>query len=458
MNIDRSIKPEPAKEISFALPAIERFTLQSGLNVIFVRKNNLPLLQFYLMIEAGNKFDPQNKKGLANLTAMTIDEGAGNYDALQLSDEFDLIGSHFDINTGNDYTYFSLQTLTEYFDRSLELFCDVLLKPHFKNSAFYREQRKIITRIMQVKDNPEEIADTAFEYLIFGKSNPYSYPIKGYEKTVSNISNDDVKNFYAQYFTPDRSYLVVVGDTNKDELEDKLNRHFIDWKPGKNNITTSTDTSITSNQPGFYYVDKKDAVQSEIRVGHLSQRRDLLDYFPKLILNTILGGQFSSRLNLNLREKHGYTYGASSMFSYYKENAHFFVSTSVGIENTSNALDEIIKELNEIKNGITTVELDFAKSSIIRKFPLQFETYTQIASNLIGMIKYSLPVDYFNKYLDNVKNVSKEDINGITKKNIFPDKLLITVVGDKEKLLKQAGDFNLSKIVEVDLNGEKIEK
>ena len=121
-------------------------------------------------------------------------------------------------------------------------------------------------------------------------------------------------------------------------------------------------------------------------------------------------------------------------------------------------INVIIKELNKIKNGITTAELDFAKSSIIRKFPSQFETYTQIASNLMGMIKYSLPVDYFNKYLDNVKNVSKEDINGITKKNIFPDKLLITVVGDKKKLLKQAGDFNLNKIVEVDLNGEKIEK
>ncbi len=454
MNFDRSIKPEPIEEISFALPGIKHFTLQNGLRIIFVPKHTLPILQLNLMVDAGSKYDPHDKKGLANLTAMTIDEGAGGYDALELSDEFDLLGTHFNAHASNDNIHLSLQSLSEHFDRSLKLFGKVLLKPYFDDSAFHREKRKIITRIMQVKDDPAEIADTAFEHIIFGKINPYSYPSRGYEDTVANISNEDVKKFYTQYFTPERSYGIIVGDIDEAGLKDKLNYYFNTWKPADNKILL--EVSQIKNKAGVYLADKKGSVQSEIRIGHIAPKRDIKDYFPKAILNIILGGQFSSRINLNLREKHGYTYGASSRFSYYKDNAHFSVSTSVGIENTLNAVNEIIKELNEIKNGITSAELDFAKSSIMRQFPSQFETYRQIAANLMGKVMHSLPDDYFNTYLDNVKNVTKQDVDSIAVKNIFPDELVIAIVGDKEKILKQFVDSGLGEIVEVDLKGETL--
>lgn len=307
---------------------------------------------------------------------------------------------------------------------------------------------------MQVKDDPAEIADTAFEHIIFGKINPYSYPSRGYEDTVANISNEDVKKFYTQYFTPERSYGIIVGDIDEAGLKDKLNYYFNTWKPADNKILL--EVSQIKNKAGVYLADKKGSVQSEIRIGHIAPKRDIKDYFPKAILNIILGGQFSSRINLNLREKHGYTYGASSRFSYYKDNAHFSVSTSVGIENTLNAVNEIIKELNEIKNGITSAELDFAKSSIMRQFPSQFETYRQIAANLMGKVMHSLPDDYFNTYLDNVKNVTKQDVDSIAVKNIFPDELVIAIVGDKEKILKQFVDSGLGEIVEVDLKGETL--
>ena len=194
-------------------------------------------------------------------------------------------------------------------------------------------------------------------------------------------------------------------------------------------------------------------VQSEIRVGHLSTKRNEEDYYSRLILNTILGGQFSSRINLNLREKKGYTYGAHSRFNYFKESAYFYVSTSVGIENTANAIAEIFNELNGIQGGVTPDELEFAKSSIIRKFPSNFESNKQIASNLIGMVIHSLPEEYFNNYVVNVKSINIGDVNSAAAKFILPEKSVTVIVGDKAKLTGQLKDFDIE-IIETGINGE----
>ena len=454
MTIDRTIKPSALNDISFSLPEIETFTLENGLKIDFVKKDKLPIIQMNLVTDAGSKLDPADKKGLANLFSMMIDEGAGPYDPLQLSDEFDTLGTNFNVFTTSDSVYLSMQTLKENFDRSLELFGTVITKPHFDDSAFAREQRKILTRLMQVKDDPEEIADSVFEYLLFGKANPYAYRTAGYEESIPKISNDDVKNYYQKFFLPNNAFMIVVGDSTRNELEDKLNKYFGDWKSGV--YTHIAPTDFTENTPQIYIANKANSVQTEIRIGHLSNKRNENDYFPKLLLNSILGGQFTSRINLNLRENKGYTYGASSRFSYYKDNAFFQVNTSVGIENTVNAVNEILKELNGIKKGVTNEELEFAKSSIIRKFPSNFETNKQIASNLTGKIIHSLPDDYFNTYLDNVKKINIDDVNNAAQKYIFPEKLIIVLVGDKEQIKTQLVETKLGSYVETDLKGEII--
>jgi zinc protease len=193
-------------------------------------------------------------------------------------------------------------------------------------------------------------------------------------------------------------------------------------------------------------------VQTEIRTGHLSSKRNEKDFLQKQIINLVLGGQFSSRLNLNLREKHGYTYGVHSRFNYFKEAGYFAVSTSVDIENTANALREIFSEINMIKEGITEEELRFTKSSLTKRFPSNFETYGQIASNISSKIIHNLPDDYFETYIQRVNSVSLEEVNKITVGSIYPDELITVLVGDSKKIIKQISkeEFGETIVIEYD--------
>jgi zinc protease len=446
--IDRSKKPLPENEINFSLPEIQKFSLDNKLEVYFVQKNDLPILQLNMIVNVGSKCDPDLKKGLANLTSMLIDEGAGNYDALELSDEFETLGSHFNIGTTQDNVFLSLQTLKENFQRSLDLFSTVITKPHLNQKDFEREKRKLLIRILQLKDEQDQIADLAFEHLIFKNSNPYSFPLLGDEKNVNNISIDDAKNFYNLHFNPADSALIVVGNSNLDELKENLNLFFAQWKPA--DISTIPINKSLINKTQIYLVHKEGAVQGEIRIGHLSSKRNEEDFYSKTLLNNILGGQFSSRINLNLREDKGYTYGASSRFVYFKDGGYFWVSTSVGSENTGNSVKEIMNELNAIKAGATQKELDFAKSSAIRRFPSNFETNKQIASNIAVKYIFSLPDNYFNNYIQNLKNVDLEEVNQAAVKNIFPEESVIVIVGDKNKITNQLEKLNLGEIKLID--------
>jgi zinc protease len=449
MTFDRQLRPIPSAEVPFSLPKIINFELENGLKVLFVKKDDLPILRFNLIANTGSKLDPKYQKGLANLLAMTIDEGAGEFNALELSDEFETLGTHFGVRGNHDSIFITMQTLEENFERSLELFTKVLAQPLFNEKDFAREQNKILTRIMQLKDEPDEAADIAFHRFVFQNSSPYAYPTIGFEKSVKNISAEDIKNFYAQYFAPNNSSLIVVGSIEENELQKILSKHLNNWKRKNISSIELPENKIGANQ--IYIVDKKSSVQSEIRVGHLSGKRDEKDYFQKFLLNTILGGQFTSRINLNLREKKGYTYGASSAFGYYKDAGYFGVNTSVGIENTANAVQEIIGELERILNGVTKEELEFAKSSIVRKFPSNFETYSQIASNLSAKVIHSLPDNYFNDYIKNINSVPIEEVNKAAAENISPDKLIIVIVGDKEKIKSQFKEINIENFIETNV-------
>ena len=452
--LDRSKKPSPYGEIKFKLPQIERFRLKNDLNVLFVRKENLPVLRFTLIAGSGSKFDPTGKKGLANLFARVLDEGAGDYNAFELSEEMDILGSSFNISCFNDNVHLTLQTLTENLDKSLELFGTIISQPHLDEKSFEREKRKTLTQIQQIQDSPEDIADIAFDRIIFGEENPYAYSSIGSNDDVNNLSQKDVKSFYENNFLPNNSTLIIVGDSTKNELGKKLNKYLSEWKSTKK-ISELKYPSRKENL-SVYLIHKEGSVQTEIRVGHLSSKRDNEKFFAKHLLNLILGGQFSSRINLNLRENKGYTYGAHSRFNYLKEAAQFEVSTSVGSENTGNAIKEILDELKKIKEGITDKELDFARSSLIRRYPGNFETYGQISANLVSLVLHSLPDNYFNTYIDSLSKLNIEDVNKAATGNIFPEKLSVLAVGDKNLILKQLQDLNISNVIELDIWGRNI--
>lgn len=452
--LDRSIKPSPYGEIKFTLPGIERFKLKNDLNILFIKKEDLPVLRFNLIAGSGSKYDPAAKRGLANLFARVLDEGAGNFNAFELSEEIDILGSSFNISCFNDNIHLTLQTLIENLDRSLELFGTVISRPHLDEKSFEREKRKTLTQIQQIQDSPEDIADITFEKIIFGEKNPYAYPSIGYNNDVNNIFQKDIRTFYENNFLPGNSTLIIVGDSTKNELEEKLNKYLSDWHSPKQ--ISEPKFPLKEETLSVYLIHKKDSVQSEIRVGHLSAKRDNEEFFAKHLLNLILGGQFSSRINLNLRENKGYTYGAHSRFNYYKHSAQFEVSTSVGSENTGNAIGEILKELTNIKKGVTDKELDFARSSLIRRYPGNFETYGQISANLVSLVLHSLPDNYFNTYIDSLSGLNIEEVNKAATENIFPERLSVLAVGDKGLILKQLQELNISDVIELDMWGRKI--
>lgn len=450
MQIDRSKQPQTYGELKFSVPSIDLNMLDNGLKIYSSEKNDLPIVKIILIVYSGSRFDPKEYKGLSNLLTMCIDEGAGNYNALQLADEFEMLGAQFSASSDSDIGIISLQVLSENFIHALKLFKSVITKPHLNENDYSRERRKVLVRLNQVKVEPDYIADISFEHLLFGKECPYAYPVLGLEKDIENILPQNVRDYYKQKFTPMNSSLVVVGNINSKSLVQIIRDEFNEWE------TTSTFNQPELNFKKFpkktFIVNKPDSVQTEIRVGHLSSKRSESDFFHKQIMNLVFGGQFSSRLNLNLREKHGYTYGVHSRFSYFKEAGYFAVSTSVSTENTKRALREIFTEIKNIKEGITTEEIKFAKSSLTRRFPSNFETYRQISANISSKIIHNLPDDYFETYIKKINSVSLKEVNRIANNSIFPEDLVTVLVGDSKKILEQlkAEEFGETIVIEFD--------
>lgn len=455
MKLDRSKIPQPQDEIKFNLPNIKVFVLSNGLKVLFVQREFLPILRMNLITNCGSAFDQESKHGLANLFSMMIDEGAGNYNSLELSEEFDMLGSSFSTTCNHDNVFFSLRTLTENFERALELFSLIVTQPHFNEADFHRERRKVEVKLLQQKDDAEELAALAFNHLVYGKKSAYSFPILGFESTINNLNISDIQEFYKDSFSPDNSNLVIAGNIEVKVLVDLLEKYLSKWK-SKPTVSTLKFNPI-KNKRTVYIMHKEGAVQTEIRAGHQSTVRNTPDYFAKTIMNMILGGQFTSRINLNLREAKGFTYGANSYFSYFKNSGDFCVSTSVSTENTRAAVNEIRMELDRIKEGVTPEELLFAKTSLIRKFPSQFESDNQIVSNLSSLVVYALPHNYFDQYIGNISKVVINEVNEAATNNIKLDEMLIILVGDQKKLVDAFSSFESGDVKLIDQSGELIE-
>jgi zinc protease len=449
MQFDRSKRPSSSGRINFTTPGVHKSNLSNGLKIFFSEKNDLPIVRINFLVNSGSRFDNENK-GLSNLLTMCIDEGAGKFDALQLADEFELLGANFGVSCNNDTSIISLQVLSENFPAALKLIGDVIMTPHFTEEDFNREKHKVLVKLNQVKAEPDYIADVSFEHFLFGKESQYSFPIIGIGETVQNIQNDSIKNMYKKKFVPQNSSMVVVGNITQDLLQNELNQVLGEWK-GSSTTEDQINIKRKSNRK-IFIINKPDAVQTEIRTGHLSSKRDESDFFHKQIINMILGGQFSSRLNLNLREKNGYTYGVHSRFNYLKEAGYFAVSTSVDLINTANALGEIYFEIEKIKKGISQDELTFAQSSLTKKYPSNFETFRQIAANISAKIIHNLSDDYFKKYIDNVNSLKLNDVNSIAASSINSDQLISVLVGDASKISKQINGNEFGEVTFLDFD------
>ena len=445
MIINKKVRPKPNGIVNFKLPKIKTFILDNGLKVYFTHKNTLPITQVNLIIHSGSRYDLTNEYGLTQLTSMLIDEGAGDLTGLEIDNEIELLGSILSVDSSKEYSSLSLLTLNENIGRSLELFTLILQSPSFNEVDFKREKEKLITHILQQKDNPTYIANSEFKEYLFNNT-PYQFPNNGYAETVGKISNNSVKNYYQNNYSPSNSSLVIVSGSSENEIYSLVQKYFGNWKVSNNTLPLSVN--FKKQEKKIILLNKPDASQSELKIGHISKSRKAEDFFATSVMNSILGGQFSSRINLNLREDKGYTYGAHSSFSYNSFGGYFSVSTSVKTENTGDAIKEILFELENIKTTITAKEVEFAKSYLIRRYPALFETYSQLASNLSLIPIFELDKNYFDNYTTNISKVTIEEVIKAANENILSDSLAIVVVGDKTKVLKQLSKFSSFEIVE----------
>jgi zinc protease len=424
-------RPDPR----FELPLVQRRTLSNGLEVLIVENQELPVVTLNMVLRTGAVADPRARAGLASITAALLDEGTNTRSALDISNELAAIGARLGTGADWDLSGVSLLTVARHLDRSLEIFTDVLTNPTFPESELELQRNTRLTAIMQRRDNAQDIAGVVFASLLYGREHPYGHPIIGDEESVRAVANPDIRSFYETHYRPNNATLIVVGDVRADMLVGQLERAFAHWESA--HVPAMSIPSPPERVGAkLYLVDKPGAAQSVIVIGQVGPPRSTPDYFPLMVMNTMLGGQFTSRLNLNLREEKGYTYGARTFFDYRRGAGPFAASTSVQTAVTKESIEEILKELRGIRGErpVTPAELEFSKQAIIRGFPRSFETPEHIANRLADVVLYDLPDDYFNHYITNVSSVTREEAEACARRYLDPTKMAILVVGDREQI------------------------
>lgn len=427
--------PKPTADPRFSLPRVERRTLSNGLTVLIVEHKELPVVSMNLVVKSGSEADSPKLSGLASLTADLLDEGTRTRNALQISDALASIGAQLGTNADFDSSGTSLRTLTRHLDRALDIYTDVLLNPAFPETDFKRLRDSRLTALRQRRDDANQIAGEVYPKIIYGENHPYGRSSFGTEDSLKAVTQTDARRYYETFYRPNNSTLIVVGDVTSATLLPKLEKAFAKWERAE-----VPNTSVTAPQARdkatIYLVDRPGAAQSVISIGQVGVERTTPDYFPLLVLNTMLGGQFVSRVNLNLREDKGYTYGARTSFDYRRGAGPFAASAGVQTAVTKEAVQEFMKELRGVRGEIpvTAQELEYNKQAIIRGFPRSFETPDQIATRLAQVALYGLPDEYYNSYIERVKAVSLDDVKRVANKYLEPSRMAILVVGDRKQI------------------------
>jgi zinc protease len=442
---DRTKPPALDPQPQLNLPDIQKRTLSNGLAVWLVESHEVPLVQINLLLKAGAGDDPAGKFGLASLTAAMLDEGAGSRNALELADAVDFLGASLATTASFDASAVRLNVPIARMKDALPLMADVILRPTFAEAELERLRQERLTALLQAKDDPASVAPLAFARTVFGSTHRYGTGIAGTETTLKGFAVQDLKTFHASKYQPGNSVLLVVGDVKLDAIVPLLEMQFGSWKG-----TTPTRTSVPQApqvaQGQITIVDMPGAEQSQIRIGWVGVPRSTPDYFTIEVLNTILGGSFTSRLNQNLREEHQYSYGASSRFDMRLSAGAFQAGAGVQTDKTAEALKEFFNELNGILQPIPDDELNKAKNYVALGFPSEFETSGDLSSKMEEMVVYNLPDRYFADYVENLRKVIAPAVQKVAATYIQPKRFAVVVVGDRKVIEPGIRALNLGPV------------
>jgi len=448
VTITRARLPEPGPSPPYTFPAIQKSTLPNGLRLWTVRHSQVPIVAFMLLVRRGAAFDPAGKEGLAAVTADMLDEGSGNRSAIDMHEAIARLGAQFDTDIGSDATAASVTVLSRFTEQALGLLSDIVVRPAFREEDFARVRQLRLHRLTQIRDMPGALADRAFLKLIYGV-HPYGHPPIGTEASLASMTVDDVRSYHARAIRPGDATLVTVGDCEHSAIEDLARAAFADWT-GAADGAVSADGALPHGAR-LNIVPRPNAPQSELRIGHVGVARDTPDYHALLVGNAILGGQFVSRINLNLREDKGVTYGARTAFEFRRLPGPFALQVSVQTSATAQAIEESIREIEEIRGSrpVTAEELSLGVAGITRGYARNFETAEQISRAAMQLALYDLPEDYYAQFVPRIERVTIDDISRVMTRHVDPARLTTLIVGDLDAIGADIGRLGLGEPVVV---------
>jgi predicted Zn-dependent peptidase len=448
MAVDRSRVPSVGADPLFEFPEIVRHTLANGLELRTIEHHAAPVLTMVLQIDAGSGADPASQEGLAAITADMVDEGTGSLSAIDVSDAIARIGADYDVDVGADATTFALTTLTRFADRGAALLADLLIRPSLREDDFLRVRQLRLDRLRQLKDVASAVAERAFLRLLY-RTHPYGHLAIGNDAALRTVSIGDVATFHVERFVPSQSTMVIAGDMTHQSMRALAETSLGGWMNRPSAVARGRASDIepsSESATSLAIVPRESAAQSELRIGHLSARRNTPDYPALLVMNSVLGGQFVSRVNLKLREEKGYTYGARTGFDWRRGLAPFALYTSVHTAATADAIRDAHAEIDGLRAArpVTPNELELAKTSLTRGYPRNFETAGQVARAVAQLALFGLPDTYFQQFMPNVNAVTGDEVTRVAARYLDPARLTTLVVGDHaaiaESLSRSIGD------------------
>ncbi len=458
--LDRTAMPAAAPASRFSPPTPSRASLSNGMDVVLLEKRELPVVSLGVMTRAGGVTDPADKPGLASVTAAMLAEGTLNRSSSQISDEMEFLGAQLSANAGREFATITTETLTDHWQSALDIVADAAQNSNFPQGEFDRVRQERLTDLRRISDSPVAIAGRASQAILYGVGTRFGHPISGTEAAIGALSRSDLTAHYAARYAPQHSTLIVVGDVAQDEALERLEAAF--GAQQRNSADTAPSPNGNEDAPvrktTIYLADKPGAPQSVIRTGHLTIPQRHPDHIALSLLNYIFGGQFSARLNMNLRQDKGYSYGYMSGIDWQSGASALTAGGSVQTEATADAVAETLREFADIRSArpVTDEEFRDARDGILRGLPGQFETHGQIRRQLAHIVAFDLPDDYFTTYADRLAAVTLNDLHRVAEQHIRDGELAVVVVGDAATVESGLHELGLD-VVHIDYEGRTID-
>ena len=440
--VDRSKLPPLRPVPRFDFPHVEKSTLANGLKVWTAYHAQVPMTGVLLLVRHGTAMDPIGREGLAAITADMLDEGTGALSAIDVSEALARLGAQLDVDVGWDATLLGVTSLSRFADRAIKMLADIVVRPALREEDFARIRRQRLNRLIQLRDMPGAIAERAFARLLYGDG-PYGHTPLGREASLNAITLDDVRAFHRRIFHPGEVTLVAVGDRSHEETRALVEQAFGDWAMA---ATPRADERPQPAPPARLNIfARPGAPQSELRIGHVGVSRATPDYHALVAANMVLGGQYVSRINLNLRADKGITYGVRTAFEFRRMPGPFVLSVSVDRAATALAISESLREMSEIRGSrpVSADELAIGVAALTRGYAKNFETFDQLARAIAQLSLFDLPESFYSEFVPRIESLTPDEVTRAAERHLEPSRLTTLVVGDVDATSQEFGRLNL---------------